>query len=70
MNTIQNDIIKIVKDMPYYHQLDLLDYANYLKEKSKRISDTEYLESIPGMVDSIVAASKENIADCSKELDW
>jgi hypothetical protein len=57
MNTIQNDIIKIVNEMPYYHQLDLLDYANYLKEKSKRETDTEYLESIPGMVDSIVAAS-------------
>jgi len=70
MNAIQNDIVKIVKEIPYYHQIDLLEYANYLKEKSKNSNDTDYLESIPGMVDSIVAASKENIKDCSKELEW
>ncbi len=30
--------------------------------------DTAYLESIPDMVDSIVAASKEDLQDCSKNI--
>jgi hypothetical protein len=33
-------------------------------------NDTEYLESIPGMVDSITNASKEELSNCSKSLGW
>jgi len=70
MNSMQNDIIKIVEQIPYYYLIDLHEYAKYLNEKAKQTSDTQYLEGIPGMVDSIVAASKERIEDCAKELDW
>ncbi|TAL68106.1 MAG: hypothetical protein EPN82_11970 [Bacteroidetes bacterium] len=70
MNVLQSDLVKIANDIPYYYLQDLLDYANFLKEKSKKDSDTEYLESIPGMVDSIVKASKEDLKDCSKTPGW
>jgi hypothetical protein len=67
---LKTDIIKIMNDMPYYYLQDLLDYAAFLKEKSKKDKDTEYLENIPGMAESILAASNEKIKDCSKTLDW
>jgi predicted nucleotidyltransferase len=56
--------------MPYYYLKDLLDYAIFLKAKSHKESDTEYLESIPGVVHSIITVSKEELKDCTKSLDW
>ncbi len=70
MNVLQSDLVKITDEIPYYYLQDLLDYANFLKEKSKKENDSEYLESIPGMVDSIVNASKEELKDCSKTPGW
>ena len=34
------------------------------------IQETLYLQSIPGMVDSIKKARKEGIEKASKDLDW
>jgi len=70
MNVLQSDLVKITDEIPYYYLQDLLDYANFLKEKSQKDNDTEYLESIPGMVDSIIAASKEELNNCSKSPGW
>ncbi|MDT3740498.1 MAG: hypothetical protein RO257_13465 [Candidatus Kapabacteria bacterium] len=70
MNTMQSDIINVTNNMPYYYLKDLLDYAIFLKAKSHKENDTEYLESIPGIVDSIVTASQEDLKNCSKSLDW
>ena len=67
---MQSNLIKIIDDIPYYYQQDLLDYAIFLKVKSQKENDTEYLESIPGMADSIIKASKEDLNNCSKNLDW
>ncbi len=36
----------------------------------RSIQETLYLQSIPGMVDSIEEARKEGIRKASKELDW
>ncbi|OGU39906.1 MAG: hypothetical protein A2X61_16070 [Ignavibacteria bacterium GWB2_35_12] len=70
MNVLQSDLVKISNEIPYYYLQDLLDYAIFLKVKSKKENDTEYLESIPGMVDSIIAASKEELNNCSKSPGW
>jgi hypothetical protein len=68
MNGIQSNLINIINDIPYYYLQDLLDYAIFLKAKSQKENDTEYLESIPGMVDLIVSASKEDLSNCSKSF--
>ena len=70
MNTLQNRLIGIINEIPPHSLRELLNYALFLKEKSKKITDTEYLESIPGMVDSILEASNEDLKDCSKNLNW
>ena len=36
----------------------------------RSIQETLYLQSIPGMVDSIKMARKEGIEKASKDLDW
>ena len=36
----------------------------------RSIQETLYLQSIPGMVESIQKARKEGIGNASKELDW
>jgi hypothetical protein len=70
MNALQLDLVNISNNIPYYYLKDLLDYAVFLKQKAEKENDTEYLENIPGMVDSIIAASKEDLNNCSTKLDW
>lgn len=70
MITLQENLLKITNLLPYYYQQDVLEYALYLKEKSKKSNDTDYLESMPEIADAIIAASKEKPEDCSKTLDW
>jgi hypothetical protein len=70
MNGLQSNLVQIINEMPSYYLQELLDYATFLKAKSKKENDTEYLENIPGMVDSIINSSKEDLSNCSKSLDW
>ncbi|MBK9249063.1 MAG: hypothetical protein IPM69_13350 [Ignavibacteria bacterium] len=70
MNGLQSNIAKIIEEIPYYYLQDLFDYATFLKAKAQKEHDTAYLSSIPGMTDSIIAASKEDLQNCSKTLDW
>ena len=70
MSDLQKNLLKITEDMPNYYLQELLDYAAFLRTKTLRETDTNYLESIPGMVESILEASKEDLKDCSKSLAW
>ena len=36
----------------------------------RSIEETLYLNSIPGMRESIIAGIQEKIEDCSKEIEW
>jgi len=36
----------------------------------RAIQETLYLQSVPGMVDSIMKAREEGISNASKELNW
>ena len=40
------------------------------EEDFRNMQETIYLLSIPGMRESIVAAKKEKITKCAKNLDW
>lgn len=70
MNTMQTNLVNLTNNFPYYYLEELLDYANFLKQKSEKENDTDYIESIPGMVDAILEASKEDLKDCSTSLVW
>jgi len=67
MSTLQESLLKITEDMPYYYLQELCDYAVFLKTKTLLETDTQFFENIPGLVESILEASKEEIKDCSKE---
>jgi len=70
MNALQTNITKIIEDIPHYYLQDLYDYAVFLKAKAQKDNDTAYLESIPGMSKAIIAASKEDLQNCSKSPGW
>ncbi|MDR0349091.1 MAG: type II toxin-antitoxin system Phd/YefM family antitoxin [Tannerella sp.] len=36
----------------------------------RSIEETLYLNSIPGMKESIIAGMRERIEDCSEEIEW
>jgi prevent-host-death family protein len=36
----------------------------------RSIEETLYLNSIPGMKDSIISGMQEKIEDCSREIEW
>jgi PHD/YefM family antitoxin component YafN of YafNO toxin-antitoxin module len=40
------------------------------EEDWNAISETLYLLSVPGMRESIKEGMEQDIAECSKELDW
>ena len=40
------------------------------EEDFRNMQETIYLLSIPGMRESIIAAKKEKITKCAKNLDW
>jgi hypothetical protein len=70
MNGLQLHLVKIINEIPFYYLQDLMDYAVFLKAKSEKENDTEYLDSIPGMAESIINASKEDLSNCSKSPGW
>jgi hypothetical protein len=70
MNLLQIHLLEITKDMPAYYLKEIIDFAEFIKAKSLRENaDTEYLNSIQGMVESIIEASKEDVKNCSQVLD-
>lgn len=53
---------------PFYLQ-EVYDFVVFLREKQERQGDTEYLNSIPGMVDSIREEADKPLDDYSETLD-
>ena len=72
MNSLQSHLIELTKDLSVIYLKELIDFAEFIKQraKSEKLNDTDYLNSIPGMTESIVKASKTDLKDCSKELEW
>ncbi|PIQ09921.1 MAG: hypothetical protein COW71_04685 [Ignavibacteriales bacterium CG18_big_fil_WC_8_21_14_2_50_31_20] len=72
MLQIENELNNIITNIPPKFRETILQYAISIKLRADKgeLSDTEYLERIPGMVDSIVSESKIERSKYSEKLDW
>ena len=72
MISVQNQIDEIINKVPPQYQVSILEYARLMKERADKgePSDSDYLNSIPGMADSIIKEAKTDLRDYSEELDW
>jgi len=70
--SIQNQIVEIIGKIPLKYQSSILEYAKLMKEKADKgeQSDTDYLNSIPEIADSIIKEAKIDLGDYSEKLDW
>ena len=70
---MQNLSVKINDEMkslnPFYLK-EVYDFVQFLKEKQKTENETEYLNNIPGMSQSIVEEDKRPLSDYSKDIEW
>ena len=55
---ISSQILEQLEQLPESLQVEVLHYAEYLSSKYQKTDDTDYLNSIPGYVDSIEEAIK------------
>lgn len=72
MLQVINELNSIIKNIPPKFRTTILQYAKSVKSRADKgeISDTEYLEQIPGMTESIVKESKNDRSKYSEKLDW
>lgn len=68
----QNEINEIITKIPQKFVNTILEYAKAIKYKIDKgeLSDTEYLEKIPGMTESIIKESAIDRSQYSDKLDW
>jgi len=70
---MQNLSVKInneLKSLNLFYLKEVYDFVQFLKEKKKTENDTEYLSSIPGMLQSIVEEDEKPLSEYSKDIDW
>jgi len=72
MLKVENEIINIIDKIPPKFRKTILQYAKSIKSLSDKgeLSETEYLDKIPGMADSIIKESKVDRSKYSEKLDW
>ncbi len=70
MELLSKEIEKDLKLLNPFYQREVYDFIKFLQAKQKRNNDTDYLSSIPGMIDSILEEGEKPISDYSKNLDW
>jgi hypothetical protein len=68
----QNELNNIITNIPQKFITTILEYAKIIKVKAEKgeLSETEYLEKIPGMTDSIIKESSRDLSEYSDKLDW
>ena len=68
----QNELNNLLSKIPQKFISTILEYAKVVKSKVDKgeLTDTEYLESIPGMSDSIVKESAIDRSQYKDKLDW
>ncbi len=66
------EINKIIANIPPKFVNSILEYAISIKKRvdNGELSDTEYLNKIPGMSDSIIKESSKDKGEYSDKLDW
>ena len=64
-------ILSDLDRLPLPYQKEILDFIEFIKVKAQE-SDTEYLQSIPGMVESIKQAMTEDPGESltSEDIGW
>ncbi len=72
MLRVEKELKDIISAIPPKFRIIILEYAKSIKSRADKgeLSDTEYLEKIPGMVDSIIRESKTDRSKYSDKLDW
>ncbi len=68
MLSMQNQIDEIISKIPLKYQSSILEYAKLMKEKADKgePSDTDYLNSIPGLADSIIKEARIDLGEYSE----
>ncbi len=70
MSTLSLKIEEEVKNLPPRYLKEVLDFIDFVKQKAKKESDTEYLSKNPKLKKSIVEGLKTPLTECSDKLDW
>ena len=70
MGKVQEKIAILADKLPEKYQEAVLDFIEFLISRVEWENDTEYLNSIPGMAQKIIDASKMPIESCDTTLDW
>ena len=69
MTTLEKEITEKIHTMPVVYLKEILDFVEFLNQKYKKTSDTEFLKNIEGMSKSIEEGRKEKIEDCKSLKD-
>ena len=72
MLQIESELKNIIANIPPKFRATILQYARTIKLRAEKgeLSDTEYLEKIPGLSESIVKESKIDRSNYTEKLDW
>ncbi len=72
MLSSQNELNNILEKIPNKYWVTIIEYAKVISLKASKgeLNDTEYLNSIPGMADSIVKEAATDRSKYSDKLDW
>ena len=72
MFSSQTELNNILEKIPNKYWVTIIEYAKVISLKASKgeLSDTEYLNSIPGMADSIVKEAATDRSEYSDKLDW
>jgi hypothetical protein len=72
MLQINRELNNLIVDIPPKFRTTILQYAKSIKLRAEKgeLSDSEYLEKIPGMTESIIKESKADRSEYSETLDW
>jgi hypothetical protein len=72
MLSSQSELYNVIGKTPPQFLPTILEYVKMINKKDMRgeLSDTEYLNSIPGIAESIIKEAKRDLDEYSDELDW
>jgi len=70
MQTLAVRISEELNTLQPYYLKEVYDFVSFLKERQNKESDTEYLNSIPGMAESIIKEAEKPLSEYSDTLDW
>lgn len=72
MTTLEKEITEKIHILPESYLKEVLDFVEFLNKKYENISDTELLNSIKGMAESIEEGKKESIDECKSlsDIGW